>query len=500
MDSSRKAILLTSNFISKNDEQHYQKMLLGAEDLFVHTWSLSVEMQWYLIIPAIFVVQRLATSWEKTFFAGIAGCSITFYFGADNTTAFYSTFARLWQFLCGVAAFLAQDKTLHLLGGDVLAYVGDISYPLYLFHWPVYVIVKPHSLEQPLVLFFGVLASGTLAIATHHGLESRYSKWSPPAISLLVALLLVSSSALSYRLHNQDDLVGEFGPGPVNYSSINVNDAAWNMTLMQYINTKEGNQTLNMETPYCERSKRFDEKDVPPGAFCETQNGTGAYSILVIGNSYAFNQGGEIYNAFKNQSRELNLFSFSGCEFLTESDRYDCHFQNYNYSFIINALKPDILFVITRPFAGRKRFDPLKPIDEDKMFNDYMNRMNQVEGVAKKVYLLQALPTFVLRGCSKGLEFTSNKRPLRDIKDGLIKREEVFARARITEVGKRCKKCEIIDYLPFLVDDDGQFLGYNPKTNIMYFDDSVHFNRFGRERIQTLYTKLAEELYSKGIQ
>ncbi|RCN34890.1 acyltransferase [Ancylostoma caninum] len=242
MDSSRKAVLLISNFITNDDEQHYQKMLLGAEDLFVHTWSLCLEMQWYLIIPAIFVIQRLTTSWEKTFFAGIAGCSIVLYLRVDNTIAFYSVFTRLWQFLCGVAAFLAHDKRtpalspreyrkslqdgleekyslgtpqnktdkravdngkwLHvaaivifiwevmlsliwfalpshilrlattvltgavvyigslqqipLLGGGALAYLGDISYALYLFHWPVYVIVKPHSLEQPLGTFHTV--------------------------------------------------------------------------------------------------------------------------------------------------------------------------------------------------------------------------------------------------------------------------------------------------------------------------------------------------------
>ncbi|EPB72851.1 hypothetical protein ANCCEY_08065 [Ancylostoma ceylanicum] len=110
MDSSQRAVLLISNFITENDEQHYQRMLLGADDLFVHTWSLCVEMQWYLIIPTVFVVQRLTTSWEKTFFAGIAGCSIVFYSRVDNTTAFYSVFARLWQFLFGVATFLAQVK------------------------------------------------------------------------------------------------------------------------------------------------------------------------------------------------------------------------------------------------------------------------------------------------------------------------------------------------------------------------------------------------------
>ncbi|RCN43082.1 hypothetical protein ANCCAN_10915 [Ancylostoma caninum] len=283
---------------------------------------------------------------------------------------------------------------------------------------------------------------------------------------------------------------------------------------MHYINTKEANQTLNMQIPFCKHSKRFDERDVPRSAFCEVQvnvhtviisnsllfqNGTGTYNILVLGNSYAFNQAGVIYNAFKNHSRELNFFSFSGCEFLTSSNPLFCAFQNYNYSFILHELKPDILFVVTRALDGKVRFDPLKSIDEDRTFNDYMNRMNQVEEVVKKVYLLQALPSCIVGCALKAMEFTSNKRPLRDIKGGLIKRDEAFARARITEVGKRCKKCEIIDYLPFLADDDGQYLGYNSKTNIMYYDSSNHFNRFGKERIQALYTRLANELESKGI-
>ncbi|EYC32657.1 hypothetical protein Y032_0002g1026 [Ancylostoma ceylanicum] len=276
------------------------------------------------------------------------------------------------------------------------------------------------------------------------------------------------SSLLCYHLHSQDEMVREFGPGPVNYSNININDAAWNRTLMLYINTKEANLTLNMETPFCRHTERFDYSKVPRSALCEAQNGTGPYNILVIGNSYAFNQADVIYNAFRNHSRELTFFSFSGCEFLMETNPKICQYHNYNYSFILHALKPDIVFVLTRPLDGRVRFDPMKPIDEDKIFNDYMNRINQVEEVAKK--------------------------------DGLIKRDEVFVRERITEVGKRCKKCEIIDYLTYLVDDDGQYLGYNPKTNIMYYDTINHFNRFGKERIQALYNRLANELEAKGIQ
>ncbi|KAK6752098.1 hypothetical protein RB195_003486 [Necator americanus] len=120
-----------------------------------------------------------------------------------------------------------------------------------------------------------------------------------------------------------------------------------------------------------------------------------------------------------------------------------------------------------RPLDGRARLDPLKSIEEDKIFNDYMNRIKEVEEVAKK--------------------------------DGLIKKDEFFARERISEVGRRCKKCEIIDYMPYLVDENGHYLGYNPKTNLMYYDTLNHFNRFGKERIQLLYNKLAKELKSKKL-
>ncbi|KAL6737729.1 hypothetical protein Aduo_011348 [Ancylostoma duodenale] len=505
-------------------------------------------MQWYFIIPTIFVVQRLATSWEKKFFAAIAGCSIAFYLRVDYTTAFYCLFARLWQFLCGLTAFLAQDKLtpyprspeygkslqdeveqqrllltsqdetdegevdygkwfhvlaiflyicapapsliwfalpshilrftitaltaalvyigslqkVPILGGDALAYVGDISYSLRLFHWPVYVIVKPHSLEQPLGTFDAV-----------EPVPLKAPEFSNPNSNVNTRMLLLACRQVirSETIKNR----------------------------VLHGRKKEANQAVNMETPYCNSSERFDEKDVPRGAFCEAQNGYGAYNILVIGNSYAFNQGGQIYNAFKNHSREFNFLSFPGCDILTATSPEYCHVQNYNYSFILNALKPDILFVITRVLDGRVRFDPMKPIDEDKTFNDYMNRMNQFEEVVKKVYLLQALSTCIVGCARKAMEFTTDKRPLSDIKDGLIKREEVFPRARIWEVGKRCKSCEIIDCLPYVVDDDGQYLGYNPKTNIMYYDSSNHFNRFGKERIQGLYTNLANELHSKGI-
>ncbi|EPB78161.1 acyltransferase [Ancylostoma ceylanicum] len=71
LDSSRGAITLTSNIKTvMDDTQKYEKMLEKAEDLFVHMWSLCLEMQWYLLAPILFLIQRCAGAFEKTFFAG----------------------------------------------------------------------------------------------------------------------------------------------------------------------------------------------------------------------------------------------------------------------------------------------------------------------------------------------------------------------------------------------------------------------------------------------
>lgn len=63
----------------------------------------------------------------------------------------------------------------------------------------------------------------------------------------------------------------------------------------------------------------------------------------------------------------------------------------------------------------------------------------------------------------------------------------------------RCRKCEIIDYLPLLVDENGRYLGYDAKTNLIYLDRNNHFTRFGKERIQILFNRLAEMLRETNL-
>ncbi|EYB88892.1 hypothetical protein Y032_0240g3358 [Ancylostoma ceylanicum] len=295
--SSRKAVALITNIKTKeNATESYEKMLQDAQDLFVHTWSLCVEMQWYLLVPIVFFAQRQIVKLEKTFFAVIAAISIVYYLKVDEITSFYSVFARTWQFCCG--------------------------------------------------LFLGIALSFIIATASYQFFEKNYLKWPPNTILSLIAGLFLSSAYLA--MQSNDAFEGQNGSGTVDYSTINVDHAEWNMTLMRLINAKENSPTINTESKGCNYTDRFTGELMKPLGFCSME-------------------------------------------------------------------------------------------------------------------------------------------------DGLIERDEYFARLRIEEVAKRCQKCEIIDYYPVLVGSSGHYLGYNPYNNLLYLDNNNHFNRFGKEKIQPLFDQLSEK-------
>ncbi|KIH66150.1 acyltransferase [Ancylostoma duodenale] len=350
IDSSRRAIILISNIKKLDVDANYQKMLVNAEDLFTHTWSLCVEMQWYLLVPLIFVAQRFATAWEKTFFTGVAISSIAFYLLADEMNSFYCVLARIWQFCCGVLALLVQNEEP----------VKDLPQ-----HEEIAFLDSETCEDEALLL--GLVSSISMAVAAYHLFEKYYLTWPPQGVLPMLTVSVAICAILALQPRSVEEQM--FGQGPVNYSVINPNDAAWNMR----------------------------------------------------------------------------------CEVMTWTPKAKC-WRRVNYTAMVQELKPDIVFVMSRSFMAKAPFDTMKPIDGDKIFQDHLSRMTVFEKIAKK--------------------------------EGLIRRDDFFARQRIQEVGKRCRKCEIMDYLPVLVDGNGHYLGYNPKNNLMYLDDHNHFTRFGKERIQ----------------
>lgn len=114
MVSAERAVWLTTN-MHWNKKIDYFKIMGGSHNLFTHTWSLCLEMQFYLIFPLFWWLQtRLAPTKRMVFLHIISkplhflpelisgGVSLYYYFISDSKKAFNSMFCRIWQFLFGI--------------------------------------------------------------------------------------------------------------------------------------------------------------------------------------------------------------------------------------------------------------------------------------------------------------------------------------------------------------------------------------------------------------
>lgn len=235
----------------------------------LHTWSLSVELQFYLVWPLMLLI--LAKFGRKSVAVGaviitFAGFALSLYsINNDSTGAYYLTQYRFYEFAAGGLVFLFRRSSyfnkierahfalfslgvalvvysvftystktvfpgfsaltpvigsmLIIMSGDktILAkvlslrpvsYIGEISYSLYLVHWPVvvfaqYILVKEFSGPGGLLL---VLVSLVIAIPMHRYIEKplrnpKTFKISGPAFCLscsAFAIVVMVPSASSW--------------------------------------------------------------------------------------------------------------------------------------------------------------------------------------------------------------------------------------------------------------------------------------------------------------
>ena len=175
---------------------------------FLHTWSLSVEEQFYLLFPAFLILflRKIKGSAFALFAVFAIGSLLLFFYGARNHpgATFYLLPTRAWELLggcllaianfqawsfgrkygswlgaCGLLMILASfftepsgkgvsyASTLAVFGAILfigygqtgfankilslppLVHVGKISYSLYLWHWPAIVFARQAGIDSP---------------------------------------------------------------------------------------------------------------------------------------------------------------------------------------------------------------------------------------------------------------------------------------------------------------------------------------------------------------
>lgn len=265
----------TSNFFFALSEFDYFAAL-QQKDLFLHTWSLGIEEQFYVVWPWLILVACLITKhhvgqaasnlWLLAIFGGVFAASFLlclYWARTDPLLGFYMMPARGWQFALGAAVFvlmhpLAQTRgtefegrlatlrfsaglvgiglvlgsgsLLHdeltypghyallpslgaaaiilaggaaspvgvnrLLATRALVWVGDRSYSLYLWHWPVLLLGEAYGVTSTAT---GVALLVALSVVAS-GLSYRYVElpfWKgrlstpPPATTFVTSVLAV---------------------------------------------------------------------------------------------------------------------------------------------------------------------------------------------------------------------------------------------------------------------------------------------------------------------
>ena len=100
----------------------------------------------------------------------------------------------------------------HILSSKVFVFVGKISYPMYLWHWPLLVFSRylyPEGSKSILSnLYFVIFVTIMLSVLTYHFIENPIRKIKTKKIVVLLLLIMVFIGSLSYwTLKNKTQII-----------------------------------------------------------------------------------------------------------------------------------------------------------------------------------------------------------------------------------------------------------------------------------------------------
>ncbi|VDM47194.1 unnamed protein product [Toxocara canis] len=404
--------------------QYLYFLQIANYDFLLHSWSLAVEIQFYCLAPFLaMIVHRLRYGQLLVAIVGMA--SFVLHVRSHGELQFSSLPSRLWQFIAGAFAYDMQNKgnvlpntackvvaflafiaisPLILFAWDndliwrlvvtlaaaviisrlspnlndyfrnvaVLVLVGNISYSLYLAHWPLIVFFRYNLHVDSLPLTECIIIaqlSFLIAYISFKTIETYFTHEILLKTFLFIIILLCISVFLMIPTSKAIVLVEE-----------SVND--FNATTLSPIDN--GNETV--------RKTWF--VFIPFHLVCQhSLQGPGKTKVAIFGNSFAHRALFAVVKAFGRRAKQIRLIANIGCPpFIgsTYPEDIDCApFLNASVE-LLEDMKPDITFIIFRPFTPID--SPIIDLSKDDQLNNIQRTIDRISLITKRIVLEYPLP------------------------------------------------------------------------------------------------------------
>lgn len=320
-------------------------------------WEFALGGLLALVIDTVVLtrVLRLALGWIGVL--GLVACGLVL-----QVDRVFPGYAALWPTLSAIAILVAgvSGSPLgadRLLSTRPMQYLGDISYSLYLWHWPVLVFYLTARDRAEVGLRGGaviVAISVVLAIATHHLVEepirrARLTDRSRTRLSVaMVVVVLVAAGGWqisAYQLASKQGVVGDARhPGALALRQGLPDDGNGDVSLVPPMVTIGQDWGQQHGDWTCRPAAG--QPDVPECTLAT--NGAPGRTLVIIGDSHSQQYVDALQPIAERRNWRLVTFLLGACPFSTQSDtdptNVACVQWNQISADAVLAVHPDAVF------------------------------------------------------------------------------------------------------------------------------------------------------------
>uniref|UniRef100_A0A7E4V8T6 Acyl_transf_3 domain-containing protein n=2 Tax=Panagrellus redivivus TaxID=6233 RepID=A0A7E4V8T6_PANRE len=546
------ALVFGSNIQAILKEDDYFKF--GSDYKFLlHTWSLSVEMQFYAVAP--FILAIVARSYRP-----LLACSVLIVFSlafqsliSSPVLSFECVISRIWQFLIGTFVFymekqidptikrlntskpfvaslilvvllLAPEFSAHvaykvtvrvvgtLLTGFIMYYataideithlkpltrvltlIGDASYSIYLVHWPMIRFAEYFEILVSTDIYIQIGCILTVSLIQFYVYEKPLTSFTTRTTFVICGVFYFFAALL---------ILPNF---VIIKESTNVTDAS-----LLAMDPVLGNTQIErdcrvqglVDSLNCLHVPELDAvvpKTKAKGAiFCGIK-GPGKWTIFVAGNSFAQYQIKAVKNALEDKFKMIYFVARPGClAFDSMNDLWKSKACDEIIGItekILKAIKPDIVVII-------QRIDNNGHILSGKVGNittvkHLENEFANYSKYTKKIFVTEpnaiasySVPNALVKALKLQLPIDNFFVTLNDFKN-----QTEPGMNQVVAAMKSCPKCEPIWIRQNLCDDEKCYF-YDRTTKLALYCDSNHMSAIGNDLIMPAY----RAAFEKGFQ